>query len=77
MSIYGSTKAFLIHFTKCLKIEFPELDIMTLNPASVSTLMNKNKPTDALTCSSEECVRWALYDFPHDLQSDGAWKHRL
>jgi short-subunit dehydrogenase len=52
-NLYGATKAFLIHFTKGLKLEYPEIDIMALNPSEVSTNMTFNKPTDIMTITAE------------------------
>lgn len=60
-AVYGATKAYVIHFTKCLKIENPELDIMALNPSEVSTQMTM-RPPDIMTISSEDCARGVLRD---------------
>jgi len=39
-------------FSKCIKIEYPELDVMVLNPNEVSTAMIGNRRPDFLTITA-------------------------
>ncbi len=44
--VYGATKAYIILFSECLKEEFPNLDVMVVNPSEVSSNMNYNRKPD-------------------------------
>lgn len=62
MGIYGSTKALQDHFTRSLKIEYPEIDIMSVRPHFVSTKMTSHKEIAFDTISAEDCAEGSLRD---------------
>jgi len=64
--VYGATKAFVNVFSRTLNIEYPELDIMCLNPSEVSTPMTGNRPPDAMTITSNACAKWTLKDLGYE-----------
>jgi short-subunit dehydrogenase len=47
--VYSATKAYINFLTKNLSEEYPNIDIMVLNPNEVSTNMTYNKPADIMT----------------------------
>lgn len=63
--------------TKCLKIEYPELDILAINPSEVSTNMIDNRAPDILTITTGQCVKWSLSDVGLDNETDGFWTHKI
>ncbi|KAL4453181.1 hypothetical protein ABPG74_015412 [Tetrahymena malaccensis] len=76
-NVYGATKAYVNVFTRTLVSEFPEIDIMCLNPSEVSTPMIGNRPPDAMTITSNSCAKWALKDLGYESVTAGHWNHKI
>lgn len=44
--VYSATKAYVIELSRVLRHEFPQLDVLVLNPSEVSTNMTFNRQPD-------------------------------
>lgn len=75
--IYGATKGFVNVFTRTLAAEYPEIDIMCLNPSEVSTPMTCNREPDAMTITSNACAKQALKDLGYEVVTAGHWNHKI
>lgn len=63
--------------TRCLKAEYPQLDVIAINPSEVSTNLIGNRPPDILTITPSQCARWSLFDVGLDDETDGFWTHKI
>lgn len=75
--IYGGTKGFVNVFSRTLSAEYPELDIMCLNPSEVSTPMTCNREPDLMTITSNSCAKQALKDLGYETVTAGHWNHKI
>lgn len=79
--IYSATK----YYNKSINNSFEmmsalkkhKIDYLTLKPGFVTTPLTGNRPEDAITCNTTECVNGALKALGHKRETFGATKHVL
>ena len=77
VQIYAATKAFHDYLSRGLSYEYPDIDIMSLKPGTVSTALSKYRKLDSETVTPEECAKAALKDLGTTSQSFGHRKHKI
>jgi len=76
-AVYSATKAFNDYFSRGLAGEYHNIDIISLRPSFVSTLMTKEKEKDSITITPNECVQESLKKLGRMTYTTGHWKHAL
>jgi len=76
MQLYAASKAFHDFLSRGMSYEYPEIDILSLRPAGISTSMINYKKPNAEIILPEEFVRAGLDALGHTDQTPGHFKHR-
>jgi len=76
-TVYSSTKAFNNFFSQALSIEYPGVDILSLQPLYISTPLTHHKALGPDTVSPRECARGTLDDLGFTRRTFGHWKHKI
>jgi len=74
---YASTKALNDQFSRSLAVEYPEIDILTVRPFYVSTVLNNYKEISIDTITPNQCAWGSLMDLGRESVSYAHWKHDL
>lgn len=74
---YVSTKAFMDHFSRSLQIEYPDIDVLSVLPAFVSTPMSHHKEVGMDTITQNECAEGALRELGRYERSSSHIKHDI
>jgi len=76
-AMYSATKSFVDFFSRSISYEFPELDILSVRPAVVSTKMAHWLKPGFRVISTEEFVKSSLSYLGRENYTQGHWKHRF
>ncbi len=77
IGLYSSTKVFNDFLSRAIAVEYPQLDILSVCPAFVSTKMLNYKPEDFNTATTEDVVNTTFRYLGKRSHTSGHWKHRL
>jgi 17beta-estradiol 17-dehydrogenase / very-long-chain 3-oxoacyl-CoA reductase len=76
LSLYAATKAFNKHLTQGLAYEYPELDVLCLQPLFVESPLSKQKRGFTVP-DRRECAADSLRELRWEHQSNGYISHRI
>jgi len=77
VQLYAASKAFHDYLSQGLSYEYPNVDIMSLRPGTVSTALSKYRKLDSETVAPEDCAKAALKDLGTTKMSFGHRKHKI
>ena len=74
---YAGTKSFITAFTNSLIKEHPNLDMLSVHPLMVSTVLIHNQKANFSIATPEDVVKGAMKDLGRRRMSIGSWKQSL